>query len=100
MNYWKTLLPAVMALVFAGCAGQTSRNTSIEVWPDMKRQDKSKPQTESPFFGDHRASRPPVPGTVARGFLKEDDAYYTGVSANQYVGKNPEKMDADLLKLG
>jgi mono/diheme cytochrome c family protein len=100
MNHWKTSLLALAAVAFTGCAGQTSRNTSIEVWPDMKRQDKSKPQTASVFFGDHRASRMPVPGTVARGFLKEDDAYFTGITAGQYVGRNPETINADFLKLG
>ena len=104
MNYWKTsLLSFLLSLAAIGltaCAGQTTRSTSIEVWPDMKRQDKSKPQTESLFFGDHRASRMPVPGTVARGFLKEDAAYFTGAVAGQYVGRNPETINADLLKLG
>ena len=104
MNYWKTsLLSFLLSLAAIGltaCAGQTTRSTSIEVWPDMKRQYKSKPQTESHFFGDHRASRMPVPGTVARGFLKEDAAYFTGAVAGQYVGRNPETINADLLKLG
>jgi mono/diheme cytochrome c family protein len=100
MNYWKTSLLALAAVALTGCAGQTSRNTPIEMWPDMKHQDKSKPQTESKFFGDHRATRMPVPGTIARGFLKEDDAYFAGIVAGQYVGRNPETINADLLKLG
>lgn len=104
MTYWKTyLLSFVLApalIVLTGCAGQTSRNTPIEVWPDMKRQYKSKPQTESVFFSDHRASRMPVPGTVARGFLKADDAYSSGVVTGQYVGRNPELINADFLKVG
>ncbi|MEO8129685.1 MAG: cytochrome c [Bryobacteraceae bacterium] len=100
MNHWKQSLLALAAVALTGCAGQTTRSTAIEVWPDMKRQDKSKPQTESLFFADHRATRMPVPGTVARGFLKEDDAYFTGVSAGQYVARNPEALNADLIKLG
>jgi mono/diheme cytochrome c family protein len=100
MNYWKTSLLVLAAAALSGCAQQTTRNTPIEVWPDMDRQDKSKPQQESKFFGDHRATRMPVPGTVARGFLKEDEAYYTGIVASQYIGRNPETINADLLKLG
>ncbi len=101
MNYWKaSLLALAAAVVLSGCAGQTTRSTSVEMWPDMKRQDKGKPQSESQFFGDHRSSRMPVPGTVARGFLKEDEAYFTGVTAGQYVGKNPETINVDLLKVG
>ena len=100
MNYWKISLLALAAAALSGCAQQTTRNTPLEVWPDMDRQDKSKPQTESQFFGDHRASRMPVPGTVARGFLKEDEGYYTGIVNKQYIGRNPETINAELLKLG
>src|SRR5258708_1048304 len=92
------LLAATVLLV--GCDGTTSRLPPIEVWPDMRRQDKGKPQAVSKFYGDMRASRMPVPGTVARGYLKEDDAYTTGIVNNTYLGKNPEKIDADLMKLG
>lgn len=88
------------ALVLVGCEGTTSRNPPIEVWPDMDRQGKGKPQGISEIFSDKRASRPPVAGTVARGFLKEDDTYYTGLVNNMYVGKNPETINADLMKLG
>src|SRR5262245_31936449 len=83
-------LVAVLALMLSGCAGQTSRKPPIYIFPDMDRQERYNPQTESPLFSDRRASRPPVPGTVARGMLKEDEAFYTGLLANnQYVGKNP-----------
>jgi mono/diheme cytochrome c family protein len=87
-------------LLLAGCEGTTSRVPALEVWPDMRRQDRGKPQTFSKFFSDHRSSRPPVPGTIARGQLKEDDVYFTGVVANSYIGKNPETIDAPLMKLG
>ena len=95
-----SLATLLVALVLVGCEGTTSRNPPIEVWPDMDRQGKGKPQGESEIFSDKRVSRPPVPGTVARGFLKDDDVYYTGLVNNMYVGKNPEKIDADLMKLG
>jgi hypothetical protein len=68
------LIALVAALALVGCEGTTSRNPPIEVWPDMDRQGKGKPQGESDLFSDKRVSRPPVEGTVARGFLKEDDA--------------------------
>jgi mono/diheme cytochrome c family protein len=89
-----------VALSTAGCARQTSRLPPIEVWPDMDRQGKYLPQQESKFFADKRASRYPVAGTVARGFLKEDDAYVTGTSNGNYLGVNPEKIDAEFMKLG
>lgn len=60
---------AVLSLLLAGCAGQTSRKPQFEVFPDMKRQAKAKAQEASAFFADGRASRMPVPGTVAQGQL-------------------------------
>jgi mono/diheme cytochrome c family protein len=60
----------LMALLLAGC-GSSSRRPPVEVFPDMKRQAKFKPQQENPFFGDGRASRPAVPGTVARNIAAE-----------------------------
>ncbi|MBI3280347.1 MAG: cytochrome c [Acidobacteria bacterium] len=91
---------AAAAAILAGCAGQTTRNTPIEVFPDMDRQPKYRPQRPSEFFADGRASRAPVAGTVARGQLKLDDAFYTGVAGNQYVGRNPLPINSELLKLG
>jgi mono/diheme cytochrome c family protein len=67
----------------------------------MDRQERYNPQTESPIFSDRRSSRPPVPGTVARGMLKEDDAFYTGLLPNnQYLGKNPLTITMDVLQHG
>jgi hypothetical protein len=40
----------------------------IEIFPDMDRQPKVKPQTPSEFFADGRAARPPVEGTVPLGY--------------------------------
>lgn len=93
-------LALLTTLILVGCEGATSRNPPIEVWPDMDRQGKGKPQGQTDLFSDKRVARPPVVGTVARGFLKEDDVYYTGLVNNMYVGKNPETINADLLKLG
>ena len=93
------LLGATVLLV--GCESLPSRQPPIEVWWDMKRQERGKPQSPSLFFADGRASRMPVPGTVARGHLNDDDLYVTGmVSPTMYLGKNPEKIDAALLKRG
>ena len=45
---------------------------------DMHDQPKYIPMRESTFFGDGRSARPPVPGTVARGQLRDDTVLYTG----------------------
>ncbi|HUK51980.1 MAG TPA: cytochrome c [Candidatus Binatia bacterium] len=45
---------------------------------DMHVQPKYKPLAQTDFFGDGRAARPVVAGTVARGQLHLDDHLYTG----------------------
>jgi mono/diheme cytochrome c family protein len=88
------------ALLLTGCAGQTTRQPPVYVFPDMRFQERYDPQERSTFFADRRASRTPVPGTVARGRLKEDDPFFSGVLNNQYVGRNPLKIDANLMQTG
>ena len=51
---------------------------------DMHDQSKYEPLEASTFFGDNRASRPLVEGTVARGQLREDRHFFEGK-----VGKDP-----------
>lgn len=45
---------------------------------DMQDQPKYKAYRKSDFFKDGSSARPLVEGTVARGFLREDKALYTG----------------------
>lgn len=96
----RSALLIAAALLMTGCMGMTTRQPPLEVWPDMDRQPKYRAQKESEFFGDKRTSRMPVPGTVARGHLNEDEAFYYGIVNNQYLGRNPVPITADLLKLG
>ena len=61
-------------LVLAGCR------------QDMQNQPKMVPQRGTDFYADHRGARPQVVNTVARGQLREDSYFYTGViqGANGY----------------
>src|ERR1035437_47641 len=45
---------------------------------DMQDQPRYKAYKQSDFFADKRASRDPVEGTVARGQLHDNKAFYTG----------------------
>jgi mono/diheme cytochrome c family protein len=45
---------------------------------DMHVQPKYLPDDPSTFFNDGRSERPPVEGTVARGYLRTDELLYTG----------------------
>ena len=47
----------------------------------MQDQPKYKPQRPSDFFADGRSERQPVEGTIARGALDEDTAFYEGKDA-------------------
>jgi len=45
---------------------------------DMQDQPKMKPYRSSTFFRDGLSSRPPVEGTIPRGFLRADKEFFTG----------------------
>ena len=72
---------------------------------DMQDQPKIIPQRGSEFFADHRGARPQVANTVARGQLREDSYFYTGVvlSANGYREERnlmPFPATLEVLKRG
>ena len=48
---------------------------------DMQDQPKMKPYRGSSFFGDGLSARPPVEGTVPRGYLRTDREFFTGKKA-------------------
>ena len=60
-------LLTVATVSFLGFQGKTSKDTPVYVFDDMDYQPKYDPQGASAFFADGSASRPAVPGTVARG---------------------------------
>ena len=65
--YYVTALLVVLTISIAGFRGRRSTQPPIEVFPDMNRQAKYKPQAESKFFADGRADRPLPAGVVPRG---------------------------------
>jgi mono/diheme cytochrome c family protein len=67
---------------------------------DMHDQPKYRPLRGSEIFADKRSARPFVPGTVARGTLREDTVFYTGKIGNDFVTEIPVKVTADLLARG
>jgi len=93
---------ALTALVASGCArGCTSSRPPIHLNPSMDDQPKVRPQAASPFFYDGAGMRPPVPGTVAIGGLKEDAAFFTGKGADgQFVAAIPMPADEAMLERG
>lgn len=100
----RTGIIMLMALaLMAGCTGHdTSEKPPIHLVQNMDDQPKVKAQSESRFFADGLAMRPPVEGTVARGMLREDSAfYYDGLDDNdRYVTVNPMADLAGLTARG
>ncbi len=67
---------------------------------DMHDQPRYKPLAASTFFADGRSSRPLVPGTVARGDLRDDEYFYTGRSNGALVDKFPSPLTHEILLRG
>ncbi len=58
---------------------------------DMDFQPKFNTQAETSLFADARTMRPPVPGTIARGQLNDDEHFYRGLSGSEFAGTFPEQ---------
>ena len=56
---------------------------------DMQDQPKMKPYRGTNFFGDGLSSRPPIDGTIARGYLRSDKELYTGKKSVSSVSTAP-----------
>jgi mono/diheme cytochrome c family protein len=84
-----TLELTVAALLLAGCR------------QDMHDQPKYEPYEASPFFADSTSARPLPEGTVARGTLREDEAYFTGFTADdRLVRRLPIEVTPKALQRG
>lgn len=84
-------------LALSGCRGCTSSRPPVHLNPNMLNQPRYEPQASSAFFYNGQAMRPPVPGTVARGELRDltkDGPYWTGKDASgAFVTAIPMPVD-------
>ena len=93
--YYTLAFLVVLLLSVMGFRGLRSTQPPIEVFSDMERQGKYKPQAESKFFADGRADRPIPAGTVPHGrtveadpaYLRADDFHYDGKLADGSFGR-------------
>jgi hypothetical protein len=83
---WASLIVAVM--LGAGCR------------QDMHIQPRYEPLDPSSFFADGRSARQPVPGTVARGELRINEALYAGKVNGVPVDKFPFSITREDLERG
>jgi hypothetical protein len=90
---------AGVVLTTAGCVrGCTSSRPPVHLNPSMDQQPKYKAQSSSDFFYDGAAMRKPVEGTIARGELREDTAFFEGTSPGGVpIAKIPVEV-TDTLK--
>ena len=104
MRYFLTLyILAIVAFVgVAGFRGSISRKPPIEVFPDMDRQWKLRPQESNRFFGNQRSSQLFVEGTIARGMPYQDIPVNTGrvTGSTNWVDINPLDITEALMERG
>ena len=67
---------------------------------DMHDQPKFKPLRMSDFYADLRSSRPLEPGTIARGELRQDSYFYTGMINGNPGDEMPFPVTKAVLERG
>lgn len=114
MRYFLLIFGVVMlaVLLIAGKRGDITRNRPIQIFPDMKRQLKLRPQTANSFFASGLSSQLPQPGTIAREnplvvagqeiYSFEDVPVNTGrlPGTTNFIELNPMPVTAPLLARG
>jgi mono/diheme cytochrome c family protein len=114
MRYFLLIFGVLVVLVvlIAGRRGDLTRNRPIQIFPDMKRQLKLRPQTANSFFANGLSSQLPPPGTIARSeplnvggqvvYPFEDLPVNTGrvPGSTNFVELNPLPVTAQLLNRG
>ncbi len=98
-----TVLPilTLMLLLFTGCHGKRTAKSPVHINPNMDRQEKFIGQQANVLFENGMSMRPPVAGTIARGFLREDNAFYRGRTENgDFVAQMPVPATREVLLRG
>jgi len=99
-------LSIVLVMTIAGRrfddGGPISRRPPIEIFPDMDRQPKLRPETRDNFFPDQLSSQLPVPGTIARGTPYEDSPANTGriTGTTNFIETIPIPITEQLMARG
>ena len=115
MRYFLTgfALLVVLVVSVAGFRGDISRKPPIEVFPDMDRQYKLRPQEPNSFFPNGKSSQLPVDGTVSRAqpivaaggetvYVFDEHPVTTGMIAGttNWVALNPMPINSVFVKRG
>ena len=76
----KICVICVLLLIASGCRR------------DMQDQPKMKAFRGTTFFGDGLSARQPIPGTVARGFLRSNTEFFTGKKSRTTAGPGTQSI--------
>jgi len=74
-----TAFALVPFAIAAKARNSKSSEPHIHIFPDMDFQQKFKSDQANDLFADGRANRGEITGTVARGWLEEDEVFYHGL---------------------
>ena len=95
------ILIVSLSFLFSCSQERPSEDPPIHLNPNMDDQPKYEAMEESKFFLNKSSMRMPVEGTVARGKLNENSAYYLGKNADgTFIKKMPVQISLSLLKRG
>ena len=102
LRFSALVVPLLLVVAFgSACRGMTSTKPPVHLNPSMDNQPKARAQSESDFFYDGASMRPPVPGTVARGELREDRAFFEGKdAAGELLARSPVAATPALVARG
>ena len=102
----------VAVVGIAGFRGEVLRKPPLEIFADMNRQPKLRPQRPDDFFANRVTSQLPPPGTIARSqpmntvdgdvYSFEDAPVNTGITTGttNFIETNPLPVTGDLLARG
>ena len=94
------VLSWVPLVIILRARNTTSDKPPIHLIQDMDDQRRFNPQARNRLFADRRAMRPPVDGTVARGELDADDAFYRGKVGEDWIEAIPIEISMQLMQRG
>lgn len=95
------ILLAVAVLSIFGLRGTPFKSPPVEIFNDMDRQPKYKPQSESGFFADGRTDRPVPANTVPREGYIEDPHLATGrTDSGDFTPGFPVEVTQELMARG
>jgi mono/diheme cytochrome c family protein len=104
MRYFLLIFALLVVTVMAvlGKRGHTFKKPPLEIFTDMDRQPKLRPQQPSLVFANGRTSQEPVPGTVARGARYENNPVNTAREAGStnFVITIPVPVTEQLMARG